>query len=122
MVLGYNPLPCVVVYSEESEMFSCFGLCGQLLYEKGVKNMRGISIGRDSNFAEYVIYMERHIGLSSLKLPRLEKGDLQIKKEGKAFRLLDNQKMLLIATKDQFSFVWDPHSHVQKHSVAFSIL
>eukprot|EP00826_Nyctotherus_ovalis_P021924 TRINITY_DN1715_c0_g2_i1.p1 TRINITY_DN1715_c0_g2~~TRINITY_DN1715_c0_g2_i1.p1 ORF type:complete len:321 (-),score=66.09 TRINITY_DN1715_c0_g2_i1:139-1101(-) len=123
-LLSHSPLPCIVAYAHEGGTFSCFSLGGKLLYEKknAGKSVVGASVGRDSNFCEHLVYMEQHLGLSSRKLPTLEKDELEIRKGADVFELCDNQKMIIIANKDHFAFIWDPHSYTPKHSMSFSIL
>ena len=76
------------------------------------KNIVGITIGHDSNFADYLVYIkDKDYILTARKLPTLERRMLVSRKGATTFALFDNQRMAVIGDEfGSFALIWDPYS------------
>jgi len=110
--LAESPLPCLLVCLKNNGFIYSFSLNGELISkDETPKNIIDISIGQDTNFADYLVYLDRTDGsLVGKKTPFLEDKILIIKKQGTAFALFDNKRMAVIGDNSgDFTFIWSPH-------------
>lgn len=93
-------------------MIYSYSLNGELIAKCEVsKDIIDIAIGENTNFAEYLVYLEKSKGrLVGKKTPFLEDEVEIIRKEGTVFALFDNKRMAVVGDDpSDFSFVWNPY-------------
>lgn len=82
------------------------------------KNVVAVSLGHDSNFTDYLIYVKDkdHI-LTARKLPSLERRMLAAKKRATTFSLLENERIVIIGDElGNFTMIWDPRSAISSQN------
>lgn len=113
-LLSHSPVGCVVVYAKETGTVYSFSMSGELMCkeEESTREIVDAVIGRDSNFNEYLVYLNgRDNILSALRLPDLTEKISIVKKKGTAIAFFDNQRMGVIGDEiGEFTLIWNPYS------------